>query len=105
MNLISALYGLKFDATPAMRDLRGIFQVNLCLMYTFKYRACEGVYLNTTYKTTVGKDEVDVDRQMKSWVVHPPHTPFSYGANFPPALQAASMQQMGAALLLIGLGE
>lgn len=102
---ICGLYGLRFDATPAMRDLRGIFQVNLSLMYTFKYRACEGVYLNATYKTSVGKDGVDVERLLNSWGATHDHLPFSYGANFPPALQASSMQQMGAAPLLIGLCE
>lgn len=60
------MYDLKFDSTPAMRDLRGIFQVNLCLMYALKYRAGEGVYLNTTYKVAVQADGSDVEKMMKN---------------------------------------
>lgn len=102
---ICELYGLKFDSAPAMKDLRGIFQVNLCLMYAFKYRAAEGVYLNNEYKITVKAEAVEVGKQMKDWGVKPAHFPFSYGSSFPPSLQSAIMQQLGPVTLLIGLCE
>lgn len=97
-------YGLEFTSTPAMKDLRGTFQVNLCLIYAFRFRCNEGVYLNNVYKRGEigGIDKVTMVSQCG---VKPAHLPFTYGANCPHSIQSALMQQLGPTALLIGLCE
>lgn len=98
------LYGLEFNNTPQSKEMRGTFQVNLCLIYAYRFRCNEGVYLNSTYKQGEGAG-VETVIPIDSWGVMKHHLPFMYGANFPPSMQSALMQQLGPAALLIGLAE
>lgn len=97
-------YGLQFIQTQPMKDLRGTFQVNLCLIYAFRFRCNEGVYLNNVYKRGE-MNGVDKVTKVSSWGVKPAHYSLTYGSNFPPSMQSALMQQLGAAALLIALCE
>lgn len=98
-------YGLKFTSTSQEdRDLRGTFQVNLCLIYAFRFRCNEGLYLNNLSKQgELGGVEKAV--KVKEWGVTFAHLPFTYGANFPPSMQSALMQQLGLAAIMIELCE
>lgn len=101
---ICNLYGLVFDGSPQSKDMRGTFQMNLCLLYAFRYRCNEGVYLNNTYKIGEGAG-IETVVPIDSWGVMKRHYPFMYGGNFPPSMQSALIQQLGPAALMIGLAE
>nr|QRD99914.1 MAG: nucleoprotein [Culex modestus orthomyxo-like virus] len=101
---IFELYGLK-PGTEAYEKFKGCFQTHLTQMHSFKLRQAEVQYMNKNYTvgtSAAGKEQVV---QMQLYGVQPAHMALCYGANFPPSMQTANMQQMGPATLLVGLAR
>nr|APG77863.1 nucleocapsid protein [Wuhan Mosquito Virus 4]APG77889.1 nucleocapsid protein [Wuhan Mosquito Virus 4] len=98
------LYGLK-PGSDAYERFKGCFQTHLTQMHSFKLRQAEVQYMNKNYTvgtSAAGKEQVV---QMQLYGVQPAHMALCYGANFPPSMQTANMQQMGPATLLVGLAR
>nr|UQS95351.1 MAG: nucleoprotein [Byreska virus] len=98
------LYDVKFVNTEEDLQKRGCFQSNLSLLYTFKMRMQEGVYMNTKFTISETKDakkEVEVSQ----YGVQPRHYNLLSGSNFTPMCQSALMQSLGPATLLINLAR
>nr|QGA87316.1 nucleocapsid protein [Culex orthomyxo-like virus] len=98
------LYGLK-PGTEAYEKFKGCFQTHLTQMHAFKLRQAEVQFMNKNYTvgtSAAGKEQVV---QMHLYGVQPAHMALCYGANFPPSMQTANMQQMGPATLLVGLAR
>lgn len=89
--------------TEAYEKIKGCFQTHLAQMFAFKLRKAEVQYMNRDYRVGTAPSGKPQVVQMELYGVQMAHMALSHGANFPPSLQTAMLQQMGPATLLVGL--
>lgn len=101
---ICSLYGIGLGREEDHKKSKGCLQSQLALIYSFKYKMQENLYLNDKFTTSDSKDERR-DIEVSQFGVMPRHYCLLGGANMTPTLQTALRQGLGPATILINLAR
>lgn len=101
---ICLLYGVKFSTEDEDKKVRGCLQSQIALIYAFKYKMQENLYLNDKFTISDGKDERKAI-EVGQYGIQPRHYCLLGGANMTPTLQTALRQGLGPATILINLAR